>query len=134
MGYLADKVGQVKMIVIGQVVFVAALSFAGFGQDDRWLVTIGLTLLGLGWSASTVAGSSLLSASLPANEKTNVQGVSDSMMNLSGATGGAVAGSILGAFAFAGLNLLAVIPVLTISLLTVVFGRRTNGSAKVRAK
>jgi len=134
MGYLADKVGQVKMIVIGQVVFIAALSFAGFGQDDRWLVTIGLTLLGLGWSASTVAGSSLLSASLPANEKTNVQGVSDSMMNLSGATGGAVAGSILGAFAFAGLNLLAVIPVLTISLLTVVFGRRTNGSAKVRAK
>jgi MFS family permease len=98
------------------------------------MVTIGLTLLGLGWSAATVAGSALLSSSLPADEKTNVQGVSDSLMNLSGATGGAVAGSILTAVAFAGLNLFALIPVITIALLSVTLGRKSNAAQAAAAK
>ncbi len=134
MGILADKVGKIPMIVIGQLTYLAALATAGFGQDNRWLVTIGLTLLGLGWSASTVAGSALLSSSLPADEKTNVQGVSDSLMNLSGATGGAVAGSILTAVAFGGLNLFALLPVITIALLSVTLGRRSNAAQAAAAK
>jgi MFS family permease len=85
---------------------------------DRWQVTIGLALLGLGWSASTVAASALLSSSVPANEKTNVQGVSDSSMNLSGALGGGIAGTILSAAAFNGLNFLALIPVTVVLILS----------------
>jgi MFS family permease len=134
MGILADKVGKIPMIVIGQLTNLAALATAGFGQDNRWLVTIGLALLGLGWSASTVAGSALLSSSLPADEKTNVQGVSDSLMNLSGATGGAIAGSILAAVAFAGLNLFALLPVITIALLSVTLGRKSNAAQVAAAK
>jgi MFS family permease len=104
-GWLSDKLGRVKTVILGQLIFVAALGIAGFGQDDRTLVTIGLFLLGLGWSASTVGGAALLTATLPIEEKTNVQGLSDSLMNLSGAFGGAIAGSILAAFMFLGLNL-----------------------------
>jgi len=100
MGYLADKFGKLQTIFLGQVIFVAALLFAGIGHADRVMVTIGLTLLGLGWSAATVAGSALLSATLPADEKTNVQGLSDSVMNLSGAFGGAIAGVLLASFQF----------------------------------
>ena len=117
MGILADKIGKVQLILLGQFLYLLAISFAGFGQMDRVQVTIGLTLLGLGWSASTVAGSALLAASVPADEKTNVQGVSDSTMNLSGAIGGGIAGSILGAMAFSGLNFLALVPVATVLLL-----------------
>lgn len=134
MGILADKVGKIPMIVIGQLTYLAALATAGFGSENRWLVTIGLTLLGLGWSASTVAGSALLASSLPANEKTNVQGLSDSLMNLCGATGGAIAGSILAAVAFGGLNLFALLPVVTIALLSVTLGRRSNAAQAVVAK
>jgi MFS family permease len=119
MGILADKIGKVKLILLGQFLYLLAISFAGFGQMDRVQVTIGLTLLGLGWSASTVAGSALLAASVPANEKTNVQGVSDSTMNLSGAIGGGIAGSILGAMAFSGLNFVALVPVATVVLLSI---------------
>ena len=118
MGFLADRVGKLRMILIGQGIYIAALAIAGFGNNDRWLVTIGLFLLGLGWSASTVSGSALLAATLPANEKTNVQGVSDSMMNLSGAFGGAIAGTILGALQFGGLNFFALIPVSVITVLS----------------
>jgi len=120
MGYLADKIGKKRMILIGQFTYVSAICFAGFGHDDRWMVTIGLGLLGLGWSASTVAGSALLASSLPQNEKTNVQGLSDSLMNLSGATGGAIAGTILSVVAFAGLNLFAVIPITAVVVMSLI--------------
>jgi MFS family permease len=113
-GWLSDKIGRVQTVILGQFIYVFALGIAGFGQDDRTLVTIGLFLLGLGWSASTVGGAALLTATLPIEEKTNVQGLSDSLMNLSGAFGGAVAGSLVTAFMFLGLNLAALIPVFLI--------------------
>ena len=100
-----------KMRAAGQAIYVAALILAGTAGMNHTQITAGLFLLGLGWSASTVSGSALLSTSLPAEQKTNVQGVSDSAMQLSGAFGGAVSGSILAAFTFGGLNASAMIPV-----------------------
>lgn len=126
MGYLADKLGKIQTIFIGQALFVAALMFAGIGHADRLMVTIGLTLLGLGWSASTVAGSALLSASLPTEEKTNVQGLSDSIMNLSGAFGGAIAGLLLASFHFEGLNAIALVPVSVVSVLIFAISRKNK--------
>ena len=124
MGYLADKFGKLQTIFLGQILFVAALLFAGLGHADRVMVTIGLTLLGLGWSAATVAGSALLSATLPADEKTNVQGLSDSVMNLSGAFGGAIAGVLLASFQFEGLNAIALIPVAVITVLAFAISKK----------
>ena len=126
MGVLADKIGKVRLILLGQLLYILAIAFAGIGQLDRVQVTIGLTLLGLGWSASTVAGSALLSSSVPAAEKTNVQGVSDSTMNLSGAIGGGIAGSLLGAFAFSGLNFIALIPVSIVIVLSILIFKRAK--------
>jgi MFS family permease len=126
MGVLADKIGKVRLILLGQLLYIFAIAFAGIGQMDRVQVTIGLTLLGLGWSASTVAGSALLSSSVPAAEKTNVQGVSDSTMNLSGAIGGGIAGSLLGAFAFSGLNFIALIPVSIVIVLSILIFKRAK--------
>ena len=125
-GWFSDKLGRVQTVILGQTIYVAALAIAGFGQDSRVMVTIGLFLLGLGWSASTVGGAALLTATLPVEEKTNVQGLSDSLMNLSGAFGGAVAGSILTAFMFLGVNLAALIPV----FLIVIFA----GVSRLRAR
>jgi MFS family permease len=77
-------------------------------------VFIGLFFLGLGWSAATVAASALISEVVPTGERTKVQGFSDTLMNLSGAFGGAVAGIILVNFSFGGLNAAALIPVVLI--------------------
>ncbi len=117
-GILADKIGKIATIVLGQVIFIGALLIAGFGQMGFGTVGVGLFLLGLGWSAATVSGSALLVESVPLEEKTNVQGASDSLMMLSGAFGGAISGSILAATAFLGLNLFALIPVSVVLLLT----------------
>ena len=128
-GWLSDKIGRVQTVILGQTIYVAALLIAGFGQDDRTLVTIGLFLLGLGWSASTVGGAALLTATLPVEEKTNVQGLSDALMNLSGAFGGAIAGTILAGFMFLGLNIAALVPVFLIVISAAVTRLRRSSAA-----
>jgi MFS family permease len=122
-GILSDKIGPTRTILAGQAIFVAALLIAGLGSEQEHLVTLGLFLLGLGWSAATVAGSALLVVSVPADQKTNVQGLSDSIQNLAGATGGAVAGSIVALSMFTGLNFAALAPVSAIILFSVVISR-----------
>ena len=130
-GTLSDKIGSVRTILLGQLIFVAALLLAGLGSEVQHLVTIGLFLLGLGWSAATVAGSALLTVSVPAEQKANVQGLSDSVMNLSGAFGGAIAGTVVTMSMFVGLNMAALVPVAAIVLLSVVV---RNYRAKLAAK
>jgi MFS family permease len=125
-GLLADRIGSVKTIVLGQFIFLAAIGVAGLGQNNFQMVIVGLFLLGLGWSAATVAGSALLTEVLPTDEKTKVQGFSDSLMNLSGALGGAISGTILLLFTFGGLNAAALIPVVFIVVATS-FSKRWRG-------
>ena len=110
-GWLSDKVGRIQTIVLGQLIYIGSLLVSATAGHNHEQTTLGLFLLGLGWSATTVAGSALLTATLPPAQKTNVQGLSDSSMQLSGAFGGAVAGSVLAAIAFAGLNYVALTPV-----------------------
>ena len=125
-GLLADRIGSIKTIVLGQFIFLAAIGVAGLGQNNFQMVIVGLFLLGLGWSAATVAGSALLTEVLPTDEKTKVQGFSDSLMNLSGAFGGAISGTILLLFSFGGLNAAALIPVVFIVVATS-FSKRWRG-------
>ncbi|BDP99999.1 MFS transporter [Aquiluna sp. KACHI24] len=122
-GWLTDKTSPRVTIVLGQLIFLTALGFAGLGSETFTTIVIGLFLLGLGWSASTVAGSALLSQSLSTDNKTKVQGFSDTLMNLSGAFGGAVSGTILSLYSFSGLNAAALMPVLLIVFATT-FSRR----------
>lgn len=117
-GILTDKLGATRVILAGQIIFLFSLVISGLGQDNYWIVFIGLFLLGLGWSAATVAASALLSEVLPTSEKTKVQGFSDTLMNLSGAFGGAVAGGILTLYSFGGLNAAGLIPVVFIVIAT----------------
>jgi MFS family permease len=117
-GWLTDRFGAVPIVVVGQLVFIVSLAVSGFWQSEFNAVLLGLFLLGLGWSSSTVAASALLSETLATGQRTKVQGFSDSLMNLSGAFGGAVAGGILTLFTFGGLNAMALIPVVFIVLAT----------------
>ena len=110
-GILADKLGQIQTVLIGQAIYVLALIVSATSGHSHQQITLGLFLLGLGWSASTVSGAALLTATLPPADKINVQGVSDSGMQFAGAFGGGIAGTILAAVTFSGLNYVALIPV-----------------------
>ena len=68
---------------------------------------MGLFLLGLGWSFSTVAGSTMISDHAPLDARTDVQGAADLVMGLTAAVAGALSGVVVGAWGFPVLSLMA---------------------------
>jgi MFS family permease len=104
-GWLSDRLGRVPVLLAGQVVLLAATAVAGTAGHDEARVTLGLVLLGLGWSFSLVAGTALLAGSLEVGVRPRAQGVSDLLMNLGGATAGGLSGLVLAQTGFGGLNL-----------------------------
>jgi MFS family permease len=120
MGWLSDKWGSPKVILLGVLVLMAAAVIAGTApMDGSGILGAGLFLLGLGWSATLVAGSSLLAKSVPIDLRPAVQGTSDLMMNGAGALGGALAGLIIAFASYGALCALALIPVVALGLSTI---------------
>ncbi|WP_248760716.1 MFS transporter [Pseudarthrobacter sp. SSS035] len=105
MGWLTDKAGRTETIMIGFATLIAAVAVAGFGQTSTVAVAVGLVLLGMGWSAATISGSTLLAESVPQESRVVVQGVSDMLMGAAGAVGGATSGLILSWAGYLGLNM-----------------------------
>ncbi|MCU1518605.1 MAG: transporter [Pseudarthrobacter sp.] len=105
MGWLTDKAGRPETIMIGFIILIAAVAVAGFGQSSTAAVAVGLVLLGLGWSAATISGSTLLAESVGQESRVVVQGVSDMLMGVAGAVGGAISGLVLGGAGYLGLNM-----------------------------
>ncbi|WP_460944605.1 MFS transporter [Okibacterium endophyticum] len=103
-GIIADRAGRLTVIVGGQILLGGALLVGAIGSDSNAMVALALILLGLGWSASTVAGSALLTESTEPPLRARVQGFSDMAMNLAGAVGGALAGPVLALVGFNGLS------------------------------
>lgn len=103
MGWISDRWGRRQLLAAGQAGLIAAVGVAGLGQGDPVMVAAGLVLLGLGWSASTIAGSALLAESVPGPGRVLAQGVSDTAMGFSGALGGATAGLVMAGFGYGGL-------------------------------
>lgn len=123
-GWLADRLGRVPVLALGAVLLVAAAAVAGSApsSDAAWL-SVGLVLLGVGWSCGLVAGSALLTESVPVAVRPDVQGVGDLMMNAGGALGGALAGAAVALASYGALALgagLLVLPFLAVSMFTTV--------------
>lgn len=117
MGWLSDRFGRIWVIKLGVgILSVSALVAGVAAADDAVTLGIGLFLLGLGWSATLVAGSTLLAESLPIEERPRVQGTSDLLMNGAGALGGAVAGVIIAVSSYAILCLAAALPVVWLGI------------------
>ena len=124
-GILADRWGRLQVVLFGQVLLGGSLIFAIFANDRAWGVMAALILLGLGWSAATVAGAALLTESSAPELRTRRQGRSDSLMSLSAAAGAVLAGVILSNFQYAGLGIAASVLVLIIVALSPL-GRRAR--------
>ena len=117
-GVLADRFGRVPTIMIGQALLAAALVTASFGQESTVAVTVALVLLGLGWSATTVSGSTLLTEASSEAMRTRRQGVSDLIMSLVGAAGAILAGVVLSQIGYGGLALAVGVAVIATVLLS----------------
>ena len=105
MGWLADRFGRIPVVAGGGVTLLVAVALSGTSHEGHSVgLTVGLFLLGLGWSACLVAGSTLLTEGVPAADRPATQGASDLLMGLSAAAGGAVAGLVVGTLGYGVLN------------------------------
>lgn len=123
-GILADRVGRRATVLMGQGMLAASLLMTGFGAESEGWVVSGLIFLGLGWSASTVAGSALLTESAAPDRRTIVQGRSDLVMSGTGALGGALAGVVLALLGYSGLSFVALALVATVVVALALTPRR----------
>lgn len=126
-GWLADRAGRIRVLGLAALLLAAsAVLSAVAAPHDAVLLAVALVLLGLGWSAGLIAGSTLLTESLPAPVRPRAQGLSDVTMNVAGGLAGIAAGLTVAASSFALLGVLSAVLVVPYLLLTLVLAARTG--------
>ncbi len=119
-GIASDRIGRRPVIVAGSAILLASFVIAGTASGHESIrLAIGLFLLGLGWSCTLIAGSTLLTESIPADERPNVQGTADLLMGIAGAGAGLLSGLVVGLGSYALLNVICavlVVPLLAATL------------------
>jgi MFS family permease len=125
-GWLTDRLGRRPVIFVGLAFLLAACALAGNAGDDTAHLAAGLMVLGLGWSATMVAGSTLLSESVSIELRASAQGFSDLVMGLAGASAGAISGVIVAAWGYPTLALLAAVATVPLIVLVSMPSKRTE--------
>ncbi|MEV1016263.1 MFS transporter [Micromonospora sp. NPDC049801] len=108
-GWLTDRLGRRAVILGGVGLLLAACAVAGTAGHHTPRLSVGLVLLGLGWSGTMVAGSTLLSESVSADVRPSVQGFSDLIMGLAGAGAAVLSGFVMQVAGYPVLTLLAAV-------------------------
>ncbi|MDP2013432.1 MAG: MFS transporter [Actinomycetota bacterium] len=120
-GWAVDTYGRTQIVVVGIIILLFACLLCGVAPGDSIVMLgIGLLLLGLGWSCTLIAGSTIVTDEVDAEKRPAVQGLSDLAMNASGAVGGAVAGLVVLLSTYGVLCAVAAIPVLLLAMLVAV--------------
>lgn len=134
-GWFADRFGRVRVVLAGALILLAATAVAGSAPEHGSAqLGVGLLLLGTGWSCGLVAGSTLLTESVPLATRPSVQGSADLLMGLVAGCGGLAAGPIVAGPGYPTLNLLAalvVLPLLVLALWQVRSGPRRPAAVAV---
>lgn len=94
-GMLVDRVGGRIVAVLGGSILLLACTVGATASADGPMLTVALFLLGLGWSGTLIAGSTLLTQAVPGEERPGVQGAADLVMGLCAAVAGGLSGIVV---------------------------------------
>ncbi|RXZ49735.1 MFS transporter [Agromyces binzhouensis] len=129
MGWLVDRIGAPRVIALGGAILLAATLIGIFAPGDSMvLIPVALGLLGLGWSAALIGGSTLLTTTVEPASRVALQGATDAAMNVAAAASAALSGVVLGLAGFAGVNLVAMVVLVPLVLAGVAMARRARRS------
>ena len=128
-GWLADRLGRRPVIFAGFAVLLVACAVSGSAGHDSPRLAAGLMLLGLGWSATMVAGSTLVSESVPLELRASAQGLSDLTMGIAAASAGAVSGVIMDGWGYPVLTVIAAMMIVLASIPAI-----ASGPGRVRSR
>jgi len=112
-GIGVDRYGRRPVMLIGALILLAACAFAGTAtRHETVQLGIGLGLLGLGWSCTLIAGSTLLTESVPVEDRPAAQGTTDLLMGIAGASAALLSGVVVGVGSY---GLLAIISAVVVA-------------------
>jgi MFS family permease len=123
-GRLVDRLGRVPMVGIGMGLTVVSLFLSGTAPyDGLFALATGLFVLGLGWSCSFIAASSMLFSSAPPDVRPVVEGWADSAVWTMVMAGSVGSGVLMGTVGYGWLSLTAALPMFLILLLALAVPR-----------
>ncbi len=129
-GWLTDKLGARGVVLIAVGIFAVALGLGmSASSAGPVLMSFTLGLLGLGWSAGMIGGSTLLTETVPDRLRASVQGATDAVMNVAAAASSALSGLIMDLAGFPALSLVAAVVVVPIVILSWRFRRQSVDAA-----
>jgi MFS family permease len=128
-GRLIARFGQVNIITAGAVILILSAVLAPLSTQMAPLIAA-LFLLGLGWNFCFIAGSSLLTTCVNAEERSRAQGLNDTFIALASAAGSLSSGLI---FDLGGYLLVSLLGLLLVLVLTGVIGRLAPQTALPKA-
>jgi MFS family permease len=99
-GRYVDRTGAIRSVQYGAVVLGAGTLLTVIAGYVPALMFVGLFLLGLGWSVGLIAGTTLLTASVPDEARVEVQGTGDLTMSMCGAAAALGSGFVKASFGF----------------------------------
>ncbi len=99
-GRISDRIGRVRAIGAGAAVLGVGTVTTVVGGYVPALVFVGLLLLGVGWSFGLIAGSALLTESVDADGRVEVQGTADLTMSLCGGAAAFASGFVKQAWGY----------------------------------
>ncbi len=106
-GMAVDRLGARLIGLLGILTQVIAGALAASShQGQSWTLTTGLILLGLGWAATFISGSTMLVQAIEVVHRPAAQGSADLVMGLGAAAAGGLAGVVVQFWGFAQLGLL----------------------------
>lgn len=119
-GIAADRLGRRPVIMTGIMILFASFVLSGTATGHQHVqLMIGLFLLGLGWSCTMIAGSTLLTESLPVETRPRAQGAADLSMGICGALAGLLSGLVVGLGSYALLNIISAAIVVWLTVIVV---------------
>lgn len=125
-GRLVDRYGARGILTAGTGVLVAACTVAGTSSvGDHIQVSVGLVLLGVGWSAMTVAAATLITGAVTPARRPSTQGFSDMVMGLAAMGAGIASGPVVEYLGYGVLNVCCAVIVLAVTPL--LLGRAPAG-------
>jgi MFS family permease len=100
-GWLTDRLGALPVAAAGAVLLTAAGVLSAASGGSAFTFALGITLLGVGWNAGLIAGSTLLASAVPIAQRPRAEGAGELSMGVAAASATAIAGPVVGLAGYA---------------------------------
>ncbi len=131
-GWLADRYGRLPVASTSGITLLAAGILAATAPDDSVaLLSLALALLGLGWNLGLVAGTAIITDTVPLATRAKTQGAVDVSIAIAGATGGMGSGLMVAATSYPALALAGGVLAIAVVPIAAFTGRQRNPSQSV---